>query len=67
MDKNFLKKDNIMYIKTKKQARQYAIDFQNWMSRKNLSYGLLLHFQNKLEKLGKQFDLTEEFEENGII
>ena len=55
------------WIKTKAQARQYAIDFQHWVSKQSLSYGELLHFQNKLSKLAKQFNLTEEFKENGII
>jgi len=55
------------YIKTKKQARQYAIDFQQWASEKNLGYEELIHFQNKLRKLAENFELVEEFEENGII
>ena len=56
-----------MNIKTKEQARQYAIDYQKWASEKDLSYGEILHFQNKLTILGERFDLTEEFKENGII
>jgi hypothetical protein len=55
------------YIKTKEQARQYGIDFQNWASNKDLSYGELIHFQNKLSKIAEKFDLVEEFQENGII
>lgn len=61
------KENNMPYIKTKAQARQYAIDFQHWASNKNLSYGELLHFQNKLSKMAEKFDLVEEFQENGII
>jgi len=56
-----------MYIKTKGQARQYAIDYQKWASDKNLSYGEILHFQNKLYTLAKKFDLVKEFKENCII
>jgi len=56
-----------MYIKTKKQARKYAIDFQNWSSQKNLSYAEVLVFQNKLQKIGKKFHLIKEFKENGLI
>lgn len=55
------------YIKTKEQARQYGIDFQNWASNQVLSYGELIHFQNKLSKIAEKFDLREEFEQNGII
>jgi hypothetical protein len=55
------------YIKTEAQARQYGMDFQNWASNQNLSYGELLHFQSKLIKLAEKFNLTEEFKENGII
>jgi len=56
-----------MFIKTKQQARQYGIDYQNWASEQNLSYGEILHFQNKLTKMAKEFNLEEEFKENGII
>jgi len=55
------------HIKTKEQARQYAIDYQNWASGKDLSYGEIIHFTNKLRKLAEKFKLVEEFEENGII
>lgn len=56
-----------MTIKTKEQARQFGIDWQHWASDKNLSYGELIIFENKLRKLAKQFNLVEEFKENGII
>lgn len=55
------------HIKTKEQARQYGIDYQNWASNKDLSYGEVLHFQNKLSTLAKKFGLVKEFKENGII
>jgi hypothetical protein len=55
------------WIKTKEQARQYGIDFQTWASDKNLSYGELLLFQNKLSTLAEKFGLVEEFQENGLI
>jgi len=56
-----------MEIKTKEQARQYAIDYQKQASEKDLSYGELLRFQNKLLILAERFNLVEEFKENGII
>jgi hypothetical protein len=53
--------------KTKEEARQYAIDLQKWASEKSLSYGELCRQQEELERIGKEFDLTEEFKENGLI
>ena len=54
-------------IKTKEEARQFAVDYQKGISEKNLSYKEILHFQNKLTILAERFNLTEEFRENGII
>jgi hypothetical protein len=54
-------------IKTKDEARQYAIDLQKWASKKSLSYGEICRQQDELEKIAKEFDLIEEFKENGII
>ncbi len=54
-------------IKTKNQAQQYAMDYQKWASEQDLSYGEILHFQDKLIKLAKRFNLVKEFKENGII
>lgn len=70
MQKYFLKfkeGDKMNHIKTKGQAQQYAIDYQKWASDKSLSYGEILHFQNKLLVLAKKFHLVKEFKENGII
>ena len=55
------------YIKTKEQARQYAINYQRWASEKDLSHGEVNHFQDKLSTLAKKFGLIKEFRENGII
>ena len=52
------------YIKTKEQARQYGIDYQNWASNQDLSYGELIHFTNKLSNIAEKFDLVEEFQNN---
>jgi len=54
-------------IKTQEEARQYAIDWQNWASKQILSIREMIEWQNIFEKLAKKFDLKEEFEENGII
>ena len=56
-----------MTIKTKEQARQYAIDFQQWASEKALSYNELILFQEKLKAIATKFHLVNEFKENGII
>lgn len=49
------------------EARQYAIDWQNWVSEQNLSYSELAEWQAEFAEIGEQFNLTEEFKENGII
>jgi len=54
-------------INTAEEARQYAIDWQNWASDQNLSYGELAEWQGYFAELADRFDLKEEFEENGII
>jgi len=60
MDKN-------QKITTQEEARQYAIDWQNWQAEQSLSYGELIEWQEKFSKLAEEFDLVEEFKENGII
>jgi len=54
-------------IKTKEEARQLAIDWQNWTSEQSLSYGELAYWGGVFERLAEQFDLKDEFKENGII
>ena len=54
-------------IFTREEARQYAMDWQSWVSNKNLSYGELAEWQAIFRELAERFDLTEEFDENGII
>ena len=56
-------------IKTKEEARQYAIDWQNKMFGEgvSVSYGELSEQQAELTTLAEKFDLLEEFKENGII
>jgi hypothetical protein len=52
---------------TAEEARAYAMDWQTWMSNKNLSYGEIAEWQAIFRELAERFDLTEEFEENCII
>ena len=49
------------------EARQLAIDWQNWFSEVSLSYGELAEYQEYFTKLAEKFGLLAEFKENGII
>lgn len=53
--------------KTKEEAREYAIDFQNWASEQSLSYSELAEWGEIFTALGEKYGLTAEFNENGII
>lgn len=55
------------HIKTKEQARQYAIDAQLEICQESLSYEEILAISEKLTVLADKFDLREEFIENGLI
>jgi hypothetical protein len=62
------KEDKMLHgIKTKGEAQQYGIDYQNWVSKQNLSYGELVDYQIKLHAIAKKFGLVREFKENGIL
>ena len=52
---------------TREEARKYAIDWQLWASEQSLSYLELAEWAEHFETIGKKFDLTEEFKENGLI
>ena len=52
---------------TKEEARQYAIEWQQWVSEHDLDYTELAEWGAIFEYYGKKFDLVEEFKENGII
>jgi hypothetical protein len=54
-------------LKTADEARQYAIDWQQWQAEQSLSYMELAHWQEYWNTIACQFNLTEEFKENGII
>lgn len=54
-------------IQTAEEARQYAVDWQQWVSEQHLSLGELVEWQNIFVELAERFGLREEFEENGII
>jgi hypothetical protein len=48
------------------EALKYAIDWQNWMSEQNMSYGELSAWQDHLHTIALEFDLVDEFKENAI-
>lgn len=53
--------------KTKEEAREYAIDWQNWASEHSLSWADIAEWSGIFTYWGTKFDLLEEFKENGII
>lgn len=57
----------VMQATTKEQVRQYAIDWQNWVSEQNLSYNELNNWHIVFDALGAWFDLKGEFIENGVL
>lgn len=48
-------------------ARQEAIEWQADFSNHNYSWGELANWQEHFRELGEKYNLTEEFQENGII
>lgn len=54
-------------VKTADEARQQAIDWQIWAADKSMSYAELAEWQGYFGNLAAQFNLKEEFAENGII
>ena len=55
------------YPKNQEQARQYAQDWQYHQTRHVISYQELAEWAIIFEDLAQEFDLSEEFTENGII
>lgn len=54
-------------IKTKDEAMQYAINWQNWANQEDLSNQELSQYNDYFYKLAEKFNLIDEFTENGII
>lgn len=52
---------------SREEAREQAIDFMNWQSTQNLSYDEILKWQEYFESIAEEYNLTDEFSENGII
>ncbi len=62
-----MKLPDIKEVKSKDQARQLAIDWQNWQSEQDLSFSEVAHYAEYFSKLAVKFHLKLEFKENGII
>ena len=62
-----MKIKDLTEVKTKGEARQIAIEWQAWQSKRSTSYGDMAAWQAYFIALARKFNLTEEFEENGII
>jgi len=54
-------------ITSKGEAQSLAIEYQQWASEQDLSYGELVRYNHYFERLGRRFGLIKEFRENGII
>lgn len=67
MGEIYMKLPDITSIKTRGQAQDLAIQYQDWASKHELSYGELNEFQIVFENLANEFGLYAEFKENGII
>ena len=62
-----MKINKVQQAKTAQEARNYAIEWQNWQSDQMLSLGELSEWQVVFVELAEKFNLKEEFNENGII
>lgn len=54
-------------VQSAEEARELAIDWQNWQAEQSLSMGDLAEFASYFTELAERYDLTDEFRENGII
>ena len=54
------------YQVAKENARQKAIDWQDYFSETSMSWGELAYWQSYFERLGKKYGLLTEFRENCI-
>lgn len=54
-------------VKTKEEARQRAIEWQHWQSKRAMSYAEAAEWAAYFEKLGRKYGLLREYRENGII
>lgn len=53
--------------KTKEEARQYAIEWQQWASEVSMSHMEVMEWEKHFWDIASKFDIVNEFTENGII
>lgn len=54
-------------VRSKDEARQYAIDWQMWASEAPLYLTELVDWYDEFTKIGKRWGLLREFREEGIL
>lgn len=54
-------------IQSKEEAREIAIKWQRWQSKKSMFYSEISEWHKYFELLAKKFGLKKEFRENAII
>lgn len=65
--------EKVKQAQTQEEARQFAMDWQNWIytdalgDNRGFSYGEIAEWMLVFEILAVKFGLVEEFTENGII
>lgn len=57
----------ISSVKSEDQARNIALDWQVWQQDNSMYMSEVIEWQEFFEAIGKRFNLTDEFKENGII
>lgn len=62
-----MKLPELTSVKTASEARLLATVWQDWNSKREISYGELVVFQDYFIDLANCFGLYDEFKENGII
>ena len=59
--------DSARYEIGKNAARELALKYQQYFSENSLTYSEIAQYQALFQELARDFDLTEEFTENGIL
>ena len=62
-----MKQKAIEKVKTKEEARDLAIKWQAWQSRRSTSYAEAADWGAYFYALARKFNLVREYKENGII
>jgi hypothetical protein len=56
-----------MVVENAQQAEDLAIEWQHWMSGRNLTWSEMAEWSEFFTALGEKYDLLDTFQENGII